>query len=56
MKTWLNNLKLGQYEELFGSEGYSTKDDVENLKGLELADLKSIGITRRGIATCILPM
>ena len=48
MKTWLKNLKLGHYEDLFESEGYSTKDDVENLKGLEESDLISIGITRRG--------
>lgn len=45
---WLDSIKLGQYKALFKSEGYSTDEDVENLKGLTRKDLESIGITRRG--------
>ena len=45
---WLDKIKLGQYKPLFKSEGYSTNEDVENLKGLTRKDLQSIGITRRG--------
>ena len=48
VEAWLKSLKLGQYNELFSSEGYCTKEDVENLKGLTREDLQSIGITRRG--------
>ena len=44
----MKSLKLGQYKELFMSEGYCTNEDVENLKGLTSAELQSIGITRRG--------
>ncbi|XP_065897233.1 chitin synthase chs-2-like isoform X2 [Dysidea avara] len=44
---WLRNLKLPQYEELFESEGYSTDEDVENLKGLTEKHLRKMGITRR---------
>ena len=48
VKQWLRNIKLDQYEELFKLEGYSTEEDLENLKGLTRTDLQSIGITRRG--------
>lgn len=43
------NLKLGQYKKLFKSEGYSTKEDVENLKSFQKEDFQSIGIIMRGI-------
>jgi len=45
---WLDTIKLSQYKALFKSEGYSTGEDVENLKGLKRKDLEEIGITRRG--------
>ena len=48
VEAWLNSLKLGQYKQLFMSEGYCTNEDVENLKGLTSTELQSIGITRRG--------
>ena len=44
VEIWLDNLRLGQYKQLFKSEGYSTKEgDFKNLKGF---DLQSVGIIR----------
>ena len=39
---------MEEYEDLFKSKGYSTSEDVENLKGLEENDLRAMGIKKRG--------
>eukprot|EP00731_Ephydatia_muelleri_P007965 Em0004g303a len=44
VKTWLNSLQLQGYQELFEEAGYKTRDDLENLKGI---DLTKMGITKK---------
>ena len=46
--TWLESLKLGEYNGLFESEGYFSHEDIENLKDLTRNDLQRMGITKRG--------
>ena len=41
---------MQEYIDLFSKEGYSTEDDVENLKDLKLEDLQRMGIHKRGEA------
>ena len=48
VQKWLDILKLGQYKNFFKLEGFSTKEDLENLKSLKKEDFESIGITMRG--------
>ena len=47
--SWLENLKMAEYINLFKREGYSKKSDVDSLKGLKKSDLTDMGITKRGI-------
>ena len=47
---WLRRLELQEYIDLFGKEGYSTEDDIENLKDLKSEDLQRMGIHKRGEA------
>jgi len=45
----LESLSLKEYEGLFESKGYFSKEDVENLKGLTRQDLQVMGISKRGM-------
>ena len=42
-------MEIPEYTELFHLEGYKNGEDIENLKDLKEADLKAIGISKRGI-------
>ena len=46
---WLERLQLCEYTELFEQEGYSTFEDIENLKDLEESDLRAMGVSKRGM-------
>ena len=48
VKEWLEALDLSEYTEVFHKEGYKNGDDMVNLKGLDEAQLKAIGITKKG--------
>lgn len=52
MEEWLANLELSEYTQLFHREGYKSADDIVNLKDLDLAQLKSMGITKKGESVC----
>ena len=45
---WLRRLELQEYKDLFSKEGYSTADDIGNLKGLQERELREMGIHKRG--------
>lgn len=49
MEVWLSRLQLSEYTELFEREGYSTAEDIENLKDLEESDLRAMGVSKRGM-------
>ena len=49
VRAWLKRLQLYEYSELFEREGYSTDDDIENLKDLQENDLRTMGISKRGM-------
>jgi hypothetical protein len=45
---WLVDLQLSEYTSLFHSEGYRDGEDMVNLKELDIAELKQMGITKKG--------
>ncbi len=47
--SWLTNLNMEDYIDLFKREGYSKNADVENLKGLTEIDLITMGIAKKGM-------
>ena len=49
VRAWLKRLQLYEYTELFEQEGYSTADDIENLKDLKENDLRAMGVSKRGM-------
>lgn len=49
VRAWLKRLQLHEYTELFEREGYSTADDIENLKDLKENDLRAMGVSKRGM-------
>ena len=53
VRAWLKRLQLYEYTELFEREGYSTAEDIENLKDLGENDLKAMGISKRGMHSCL---
>ena len=44
---WLQKLELQGYSRLFNACGYSSKEDLESVKGLTMDDLKKMGINKR---------
>ena len=46
---FLESIELTQYLPIFKTEGYYLPDDVENLIGLTVHDLKEMGITKKGV-------
>ncbi len=53
VQSWLRDIKLEEYTELFHREGYEYAEDIINLKELDVAQLKAMGITKRGIQIAI---
>ena len=51
VREWLVSLELDEYTESFEAEGYSTKEDVKNLKDLTSEEMKAIGVHKRGTVT-----
>ena len=49
MEKWLEDLEMEEYVDLFRSEGYKCRDDIENLKDLSEVELVAIGVHKRGI-------
>jgi len=45
----LEQLDLSEYTQLFHSEGYKKKKDMDNLKDLDETQFKAMGITKKGI-------
>jgi hypothetical protein len=39
---------LYEYTDLFERQGYSTAEDIENLKDLKEDDLRAMGVSKRG--------
>jgi hypothetical protein len=48
MREWLESLELGEYTSLFHSEGYREGEDMVSLKELDIAQLKKLGIIKKG--------
>jgi hypothetical protein len=49
VREWLESLELSEYTSLFHSEGYREgEEDMANLKELDIAQLKKMGITKKG--------
>ncbi len=53
VQSWLRDIELEEYTELFHREGYKNAEDIINLKELDVAQLKAMGITKRGIQIAI---
>lgn len=52
MDSWLIDLELSEYAELFHREGYREAEDIINLKELDEQQLKDMGICKRGQYYC----
>ena len=48
VKEWLRYLDLEEYVELFQQEGYKWECDMGNMKNLDEAQLKAMGINKKG--------